>query len=117
MTIRIYSAVSVPLKVSLMVVSALLLLGMSVDVAAQQPTISVHDAVVTEGNSGTTQATFVVELSSPAPASPAVSFNYTTSDGGGTATATAGSDYQPTSGGPITFAAGEMQNVTLTDPL
>ena len=87
----------------------LLLLATSVDVAAQQPSISVHDAVVSEGNSGTTQATFVVELSAPAPASPAVSFSYATSsapDG----TATAGTDYVviPTTG-PITFAAGETQ--------
>ena len=86
----------------------LLLLATSVDVAAQQPSISVHDAVVSEGNSGTTQATFVVELSAPAPASPAVSFSYATSsapDG----TATAGTDYVVASGGPITFAAGQTQ--------
>jgi len=92
----------------------LVLLATSVDVAAQQPSISVHDVVVSEGNSGTTQATFVVELSAPAPASPAVSFSYATSstpDG----TATAGTDYVAASGGPITFAAGQTQKQVVVD--
>jgi Calx-beta domain-containing protein len=108
MTIHTFSSVAVPVRVTLLIIATMLLLAMSVDVTAQQPSISVHDAVVTEGNSGTVQATFVVELSAPAPASPAVSFSYATSsapDG----TATAGSDYVATSGGPITFAAGETQ--------
>jgi Calx-beta domain-containing protein len=109
MTIRIYSSLSLALRISLLIVATLIVLATSVDVAAQQPSITVHDAVVTEGNSGPVQATFVVELSAPAPASPPVSFSYGTSsapDG----TATAGSDYVgiPTTG-PITFAAGETQ--------
>jgi Calx-beta domain-containing protein len=85
--------------------ATLLLLAMNINVAAQQPSISVHDAVVTEGNSGTVQATFDVVLS--ATSSQSVSFSYATSSAT-PATATAGSDYQATSGGPVTFAPGEV---------
>ena len=80
-----------------------LLFATSVDVAAQQsPSISVRDAVVVEGNSGTTQATFVVALSGPT--SQSVSFSFATSNG----TATAGSDYTATTGS-VSFAAGEVE--------
>jgi len=82
-------------------ISTLLLLATSV--AAQQPSISVREVVVGEGNSGTTQATFVVALSGPA--SQPVSFSFATANG----TATAGSDYVATSGGPVTFAVGEVE--------
>jgi len=71
-------------------------------VAAQQPSISVRDAVVVEGNSGTVQATFVVALS--AASSQTVSFSYATANG----TATAGSDYVATSGA-ASFAPGEVE--------
>lgn len=101
MTIPIYSSVPLPLRICLVMV--LLLLATSADVAAQQPSISVREAVVVEGNSGTTQATFVVALS--APSSQSVSFSYATANG----TATAGSDYIATSGGPVTFAPGEVE--------
>jgi len=80
----------------------LLLLATSVDVAAQSPSISVRDAVVVEGNAGTTQATFVVALSGPT--SQSVSCSFATSNG----TATAGSDYIATSGA-LTFAPGEVE--------
>ena len=50
-----------PLPISLVVISMLFLFATSV--AAQQPTISVHDVVVVEGNAGTTQASFIVALS------------------------------------------------------
>ena len=83
-------------------ISALLLLATSVGVAAQQPSISVHDVVVVEGNSGTTQATFVVALS--AASSQTVSCSFATSNG----TATAGSDYVATSGA-LSFAPGEVE--------
>ncbi len=84
-------------------ISTLLLLPASVDVAAQQsPSISVRDVVVAEGNSGTTQATFVVALS--APASQSVSLSFATSNG----TATASSDYVATSGA-LSFAVGEVE--------
>ena len=101
MTIPIYSSVSLPLRISL--VMMLLLLATSADVAAQQPSISVREVVVAEGNSGTTQATFVVALS--AASSQSVSFTFATANG----TATAGSDYIATSGGPVTFAPGELE--------
>ena len=100
MTTRIYS--SVPLRISLLIIPALLLFATSVDVNAQQPSISVRDAVVVEGNSGTTQATFVVALSGPS--SQTVSFSFATSNG----TATAGSDYIATSGAS-SFAPGEVE--------
>jgi Calx-beta domain-containing protein len=90
------------LRISLLTVFMLLLLATSVDVAAQTPTISVRDAVVAEGNAGTTQATFVVALSSAS--SQTVSCNFATSDG----TATAGSDYVATSGA-VSFAPGEVE--------
>lgn len=101
MTTHIYSSVPVPLRITLVMV--LLLLATSADAVAQQPSISVRDVVVAEGNSGTTQATFVVALSGPSAQS--VSFNFATANG----TATAGSDYTATSGGPVTFAPGEVE--------
>src|SRR5689334_1257311 len=101
MTTHTYT--SVPLRISLVMISALLLLATSINVAAQQsPSISVHDVVVVEGNSGTTQATFVVALS--AASSQSVSCSFATANG----TATAGSDYVATSGA-LTFAPGEVE--------
>jgi hypothetical protein len=102
MTTRIYSTVPLSLRISLVMLSTLLLLAMSVDVHAQQPSISVRDVVVVEGNSGTTQATFVVALSGAA--SQTVSFSFATSNG----TAIAGSDYVATSGAG-SFAPGELE--------
>lgn len=103
MTTCIHSSVPLPLRISLVMISTLLLLATSVDVAAQQsPSISVRDVLVAEGNSGTTQATFVVALSGPT--SQSVSFSFATSNG----TATAGSDYIATSGA-LTFAPGEVE--------
>lgn len=101
MTTHIFSSVPLSLRITLLMISTLLLFA--TNVAAQQPSISVHEVVVAEGNSGTTQATFVVALS--APASQPVSFTYATANG----TATAGSDYVATSGGPVTFAVGEVE--------
>jgi hypothetical protein len=83
-------------------IAALLLLAASVDAAAQQPSISVGNVVVSEGNAGTTQATFTVSLS--AASSQTVSCSFATSDD----TATAGSDYVATSGA-LSFAPGETQ--------
>jgi Calx-beta domain len=103
MTTHLYSSVPLSLRISLVMISTLLVLATSVDVAAQQsPSISVRDAVVAEGNSGTTQATFVVALSGPS--SQSVSCSFATSNG----TATAGSDYIATSGA-LTFAPGEVE--------
>jgi len=83
-------------------IPALLLFATSVDVSAQQPSISVRDVTVVEGNSGTTQATFVVALSGPS--SQSVSFSFATSNG----TAMEGSDYVA-SMGASTFAPGEVE--------
>jgi hypothetical protein len=72
------------------------------DVAAPPvlPSLSVGDATVVEGNSGTANLLFTVSLSKAATGP--VTVQYGTADG----TATAGSDYTATSG-TLTFAAGE----------
>ncbi len=66
------------------------------------PTLTVGDASVVEGNSGTKQMTFTVSLSEAATGP--VTVNFATANG----TATAGEDYVSRSG-TITFAAGETQ--------
>ncbi len=68
-------------------------------VVAPTPTLSINDVNVTEGNSGTTTATFTVSLS-PVNSAQTVTVNYATADG--TAT-TANSDYVATSG-TLTFS-------------
>jgi Calx-beta domain/Domain of unknown function DUF11 len=65
------------------------------------PTLAVDDVTVTEGNSGTTNATFHVTLSEPA--SGTVTVNAATSNG----TATQPGDYTSTSTTPVTFNDGE----------
>ena len=61
---------------------------------------SIGNVSVTEGDSGTTPATFAVSLS--APSSDPVTLSYATADG----TATAGTDYQATSG-TLSFSPGQ----------
>jgi hypothetical protein len=97
----LYSSVQLPLRLSLVLIATFLLFATSV-AAQQTPSISVRDVVVVEGNSGTTQATFVVALS--AASSQSVSCSFATANG----TATAGSDYVATSGA-LTFAPGEVE--------
>jgi CSLREA domain-containing protein len=69
------------------------------DSAAAVPAITIHDTAVTEGNSGTTAATFGVTLSGTT--SNTVTVDYTTVNG----SAIAGSDYAPASG-TLVFAPG-----------
>lgn len=81
--------------------------GLSLNGAGEEPppvlpTISVGDASIVEGNSGTKQMVFTVSLSQAATGP--VTVNYATADG----TAMAGQDYVAKSG-TITFAAGETQ--------
>ena len=79
------------------------------DVAQAAPSISVTGASKSEGNSGTSNLSFTVTLSSAATGP--VTVNYATSNG----TATAGEDYTATSG-TLTFAVGETSktvNVTV----
>ena len=64
-------------------------------------TLSVDDVTVTEGDAGTTPASFTVRLSGPSAA--AVTVGYATAN----QTATAGSDYQAASGA-VTFAPGAL---------
>lgn len=64
------------------------------------PVITINDVSVFEGNSGTTDAQFVVSLSKAATSN--VTVDYTTVDG----SAIAGSDYQAT-GGTLTFLPGQ----------
>lgn len=93
---------SVLMRFSLVLISTFLLLATSVEAEAQQPSISVRDAVVAEGNSGTTQATFVIALSGASAQS--VSLSFATANG----TAIAGSDYVANSGA-LSFAPGEVE--------
>ncbi|HEX8774401.1 MAG TPA: Calx-beta domain-containing protein [Pyrinomonadaceae bacterium] len=74
------------------------------------PSLSINDATVTEGNAGTTNATFTVTLS--AASTQAVTVKYDTANG----TATAGSDYQAATG-TLTFNPGQTTqtiNVAVT---
>ena len=65
-----------------------------------QPSLSVNDVTVTEGDAGTKTLDFTVTLS--APSGNSVTLDYATADD----TATAGSDYQP-SNGILTFNPGD----------
>jgi len=65
------------------------------------PTLSVADASIAEGNTGTSQLSFTVTLSQAATIP--VTVSYSTADG----TASAGTDYTARSG-TLTFAAGEI---------
>jgi hypothetical protein len=71
---------------------------------AAVPSITISDATVTEGNTGTTSATFTVRLSTSS--NQPVTVNFSTTDG----TAIAGSDYQAQSG-TLTFAPGETTKI------
>lgn len=66
-----------------------------------QPTISINDVSIAEGNSGTINADFTVNLSNAS--FEQISVSYATTAGG---TATAGNDYQPTNG-ILVFAPGQ----------
>lgn len=73
-----------------------------------QPAISINDRSVTEGNSGTSTATFAVSLSNAS--SQTITVNYATADG----SATAGSDYTAASG-TVTLSAGQTtQSINVT---
>lgn len=82
--------------------SGLLLNGAGEEPTPVLPTLTVGDASVVEGNSGTTQMTFTVSLSKAATGP--VTVSYATANG----TAAAGQDYVAKSG-TLTFAAGETQ--------
>lgn len=69
-------------------------------IPAVLPSLAASDAGALEGNAGTTAATFDVRLSAASPSPVTVAF--ATAAG----TATAGADFQPSSG-TLTFAAGE----------
>ena len=72
------------------------------------PTISINDKTVTEGNSGTSNATFTVTLSAN-PTQP-VTVHYATLAG----TATEGNDYVATSGDLVFPASGgTTQNINV----
>src|SRR5207247_8318947 len=72
-------------------------------------TISIADATVTAGDTGTTDAPLVLTLSSASPRP--VTVTYTTAD----ETATAPADYLPTTG-TATIGAGEL-STTITVPV
>ncbi len=72
------------------------------------PTLSVNDVSVTEGNAGTTTATFTVSLS--AASGNAVTFDWATSPG----TAAAGVDYVTASGGRTIAAGATSATIAIT---
>jgi hypothetical protein len=72
----------------------------TVTTGAQVPNISINDVIISEGNTGTTDAVFTVSLSSSS--TQAIQVVYATADG----SAFAGSDYIPASG-TLVFAPGE----------
>lgn len=75
---------------------------------APLPSLSINDVSVTEGNSGTTTATFTVTLSTVS--ADTVTVNYSTADG----TAVSGSDYAATLG-TLTFTPGlTTQTIVVT---
>ena len=76
--------------------------GASLTPPVSLPSLSINDVQVTEGDAGTTLATFTVEMSQSS--SQAVSVDYGTVAN----TAIANSDFQPTSG-TLTFAPGETR--------
>jgi Tol biopolymer transport system component len=73
----------------------------TVTITNDEPTLSIDDLTIIEGNSGTRNAIFTVSLSGTSGA--AVTVNYTTANG----TAIAGSDYTSTSG-TLTIAPGQL---------
>jgi hypothetical protein len=79
--------------------------GTIIDDDTSVPALSINDVSVTEGNSGTSNATFTVSLS--AASTQAVTVNYATAAG----TATSGTDFTAVSG-TLTFPAG-----TTTQPI
>ena len=75
----------------------------------EPPTISIADATVSEGNSGTTTADFIVTLS--APSGKTITINYATA----AASATAGTDYEVVTSGTLTFPPGDTtETATVT---
>jgi hypothetical protein len=78
--------------------------------AEPQPDITITDVSQSEGNSGTTNFNFTVNLSSTY--SQPITVNYSTADG----TATAGSDYTACSGCNVIIAAGQTSG-TITVPV
>src|SRR2546430_1784267 len=73
--------------------------GQTTAIVTAQPSLSINNATVTEGNNGTTNAPFTVTLSSAS--TQTVTVDYITGDG----TATAPSDYD-SQAGTLTFAPG-----------
>lgn len=73
------------------------------------PTVSIGDALVVEGNSGTTRTNFTATLS--AASGQTVTVHYATADG----TATAGGDYTALPDTTLTFAPGETSKVVSVD--
>jgi ribosomal protein L35AE/L33A len=73
------------------------------------PAISISDAVVTEGNSGTVHAAFVVTLPNAVPAGGQVQVTYATAD----YTASAGSDYVAIAPTTLTFTAGQKSKTVM----
>lgn len=77
---------------------------------APPPMLSVADVTLTEGNLGRKSVAFTIRLSTPS--LQPVSVNYATADG----SATAGEDYDPTSGS-VTFTPGQISKTVVVSVL
>lgn len=77
---------------------------------APPPMLSVADVTLTEGNIGRTSVAFTIQLSTPS--LQPVTVHYATADG----SATAGEDYDPTSGS-LTFAPGQISKTVVVSVL
>ncbi len=77
-------------------------------VTVKRPEVSIDDVTVTEGDTGTTQATFTVSVSTPRPDA-SLSVDFATTDG----TAVAPDDYASKSG-TVTWAPGDGTSKTVT---
>ncbi len=92
------------------------IVGSSVDIGAYElslPLLSINDTSLTEGNSGTANATFTVTLSKASTQTVTVSY---ASANGTSNPATAGSDYTAKSG-TLTFAPGAALTQTISVPI
>lgn len=95
---------SLPIGATLQVANATGTATIQNDDGTSQPSLSVNDVTVTEGNAGTQNMTFSVSLSTVS--AQTITVDFKTTDG----TAASGGDYQATSG-TLTFAPSEISKM------
>ncbi|MFL5894568.1 MAG: alkaline phosphatase family protein [Thermoleophilaceae bacterium] len=79
---------------------------------SEAPTLTIADAAVAEGDSGTSYAPLAVTLSAPVPTGGEVDVSYATQALDGAAAATPGADFEPVSG-RLRFLPGDSQKLVL----